>query len=74
MKQAHVVLTSMLRKMISIVISKLLALWIYQNEKILLQKDTNEIGSKTFLWSKLLKTLYQELQKTNPIQFKIERY
>lgn len=73
MKQAHVVLTSMLRKMISIVISKLLALWIYQNEKILLQKDTNEIGSKTFLWSKLLKTLYQELQKTNPIQFKIER-
>lgn len=73
MKQAHVILTSMLRKMISIVISKLVALWIYQNEKILLQKDTNEIGSKTFLWSKLLKTLYQELQKTNPIQFKIER-
>lgn len=73
MKQAHVVLTSMLRKMISIVISKLVALWIYQNEKILLQKDTNEIGSKTFLWSKLLKTLYQELQKTNLIQFKIER-
>ena len=73
MKQAHVILTSVLRKMISIVISKLVALWIYQNEKILLQKDTNEIGSKTFLWSKLLKTLYQELQKTNPIQFKIER-
>ena len=73
MKQAHVVLTSMLRKMISIVISKLVALWIYQNEKILLQKDTNEIGSKTFLWSKLLKTLYQELQKTNLIHFKIER-
>ena len=73
MKQAHVVLTSMLRKMISMVISKLVALWIYQNEKILLQKDTNEIGSKTFLWSKLLKTLYQELQKTNLIQFKIER-
>ena len=73
MKQAHVILTSMLRKMISIVISKLVALWIYQNEKIILQKDTNEIGSKTFLWSKLLKTLYQELQKTNPIQFKIER-
>lgn len=73
MKSAHVILTSMLRKMISIVISKLVALWIYQNEKILLQKDTNEIGSKTFLWSKLLKTLYQELQKTNLIHFKIER-
>ena len=73
MKSAHVILTSMLRKMISIVISKLVALWIYQNEKILLQKDTNEIGSKMFLWSKLLKTLYQELQKANPIQFKIER-
>lgn len=74
MKPAHVILTSMLRKMISIVSSKLVALWIYQNEKILLQKDTNKLVQRRFCGQNCLKTLYQELQKTNPIQFKIERY
>lgn len=69
MKPAHVILTSMLRKMISIVSSKLVALWIYQNEKILLQKDTNEIGSKTFWWSKLFKNAVPGTSKdqSNPV-------
>ena len=57
LSQVHL-LTLMLKVMVKIPGLKLEIMREHQNIKIFLQKNTNQIGQKKFLWIKRLKILY----------------